>query len=318
VVTQTSGSYALDQVGWGLGFGLSGQELLSGVQYPVRGNASVAFYVYYPSVCPTPTPTPTQTKTPTVTPTNTSTPTGTPTSTPTSTPVNYTALDLCTSNGVSGFTSDTDVCTGTCTPRTVYVPQAGITSFQEAAITYGLPLYTSTNFISANKYNGGSQWYGSTSKSEVFQIDSDGIMSLFGTCPSPTPTPTTTSTPFATPSVTPSNTPTISVTPSNTATNTPTPSVTPLSTIYTHGVVRATCSDYCTTNYNITTLTSADNSYTGLTVGDFIYGISGSGFIAYSNVSTDTNTGPFRIAEINSSGEILSILICVGGACEVL
>jgi hypothetical protein len=192
VVTQTSGSYALDQVGWGLGFGLSGQELLSGVQYPVRGNASVAFYVYYPSVCPTPTPTPTQTKTPTATPTNTSTPTQ----------------------------------TGT------------------------------------------------------------------GSIPSPSPTPT--------------------------STLTATPSSTPLPTIYTHGAVRATCSDYCTTNYNITTLTSADNSYAGLTIGDFIYGISGSGFIAYSNVSTDTNTGPFRIAEINSSGEILSILICVGGACEVL
>jgi hypothetical protein len=73
VVTQTSGSYALDQVGWGLGYGLSGQELLSGVQYPVRGAGSVTFYVYYPSICPTPTPTPTntQTSTPTPTPTHT-------------------------------------------------------------------------------------------------------------------------------------------------------------------------------------------------------------------------------------------------------
>jgi hypothetical protein len=73
VVTQTSGSYALDQVGWGLGYSLSGQELLSGVQYPVRGAGSVTFYVYYPSICPTPTPTPTNTQTPTQTQTPTHT-----------------------------------------------------------------------------------------------------------------------------------------------------------------------------------------------------------------------------------------------------
>lgn len=126
----------------------------------------------------------------------------------------FTALNLATSNGVSGFTSDTNFCTGTTTNRIVYVPQAGINSFQEAAITYGLAIYTSTNFIPANKYNGGSQWYGSTSKSEVFQVDSDGAMSLFGVCVSPTPTPP------ATPPVTPSSTPSL------TPTQTPTPSTT--------------------------------------------------------------------------------------------
>ena len=113
----------------------------------------------------------------------------------------FTALSLGTSNGVSGFTSDTNFCTGTTTSRIVYVQQAGITSFQEAAITYGLPLYTAPNFIPANKYNGGSQWYGSLSGSEVFQVDSDGAMSLFGVCASPTPTPSVTppSTPASTP-----------------------------------------------------------------------------------------------------------------------
>ena len=82
--------------------------------------------------------------------------------------------------------------------------------------------------------------------------------------------------------------------------------------------MRATCSDYCTTNYNITTLTSADDTYAGLTIGDFIYGISGAGFIAYSNVSTDTATGPFQIAEINSSGEILGLYFCNGSVCDPL
>ena len=81
--------------------------------------------------------------------------------------------------------------------------------------------------------------------------------------------------------------------------------------------MRAVCDDYCSTatTYNITTLTSASNSYAGLGVTDFIYGIPGSGFIAYSNVSTDTEDGPFRIAEIDSNGEVLAIKVCSGGLC---
>lgn len=90
-------------------------------------------------------------------------------------------------------------------------------------------------------------------------------------------------------------------------------------TIYTHGAVRGTCSDYCTTNYNIGTLTYADNTYAALTIGDTIYGQGGSaGYVAYSNTITDTDTGPFKIAEIDSSGVIISILECVGNACVPL
>lgn len=171
-----------------------------------------------------PTQTPTSTQTPTITPTQTLTPTITPTLTPTNTPTqtqtptqtrdNFTAFVLCTSNGTAGFGSSTDVCSGTCTPRTVYVPRANVTSFQQAAITYGLPLYVSTVFTPANLYNGGSQWFASISKSEIFQIDSDGAMSQFGECPTPTPTPTIsltptlTRTPAATPTQTPTQTPT--------------------------------------------------------------------------------------------------------------
>jgi hypothetical protein len=78
----------------------------------------------------------------------------------------------------------------------------------------------------------------------------------------------------------------------------------------------ATCPDFCNANYNITTLTTSSANYSALGIGSFIYGISGSGFIAYSDVSTDTSTGPFRIAEINSSGEVLSVSFCAGGNCE--
>jgi hypothetical protein len=301
-----------------LGDGLTTDELACLRDAITTFNTTLGRNITDPSVSPTPTATPTTTPTPTIT----NTPSVTNTQTPTSSPSNFTPLTLCVDTGGIGWNSDTDACNGVCNEQTVYVQQAGITSFQEAAVTYGLPLYSATTFISANKFNGNSKWFKSVGGGEVFQVDTDGVMSLFGACP--TLTPTATSTPTQTPTVslssTPSSTPnsTPTNTPTNTRTQTPTPSVTPLPTIYTHGAVRATCSDYCTTNYNITTLTSADNNYAGLAIGDFIYGISGAGFIAYSNVSTDTTTGPFQIAEINSSGEILGLYFCNGSTCDPL
>ena len=159
---------------------------------PTQTSTPTETIVSTPTNTSTPTSTPSQT--PSQTPTNTSTPTPTNTSTPTTTstptitpsptiPLTYSILSLCTTNGVSGFTSSTDVCTGTCTPRTVYVDLTGVTTFQQAAITYGLPIYTSPNFIPANLYNGGSLWFGDTNKTEIFQIDNDGAMSQFGVCP---------------------------------------------------------------------------------------------------------------------------------------
>ena len=92
-----------------------------------------------------------------------------------------------------------------------------------------------------------------------------------------------------------------------------------LSTIYTHGAVLATCSDYCTINYNIGTLTTSSANYTSLSIDDYIYGQGGvAGFVAYSDVSTDTSTGPFKIAEIDTTGKVISILECVSGSCVIL
>jgi hypothetical protein len=66
-------------------------------------------------------------------------------------------------------------------------------------------------------------------------------------------------------------------------------------------------------------LTSADNSYVALTIGDVIYGQGGvAGFVAYSNISTDTTTGPFRIAEIDATGQIIGLYECSGGSCVSL
>jgi hypothetical protein len=151
-----------------------------------------------------------------------------------------------------------------------------------------------------------------------------GDVILLGCCDlTPTPTPTNTSTPTQTitqtqtetPTQTPSQTATVGTTP----TMTPTPSPTESIDIFTHGAVLATCSDYCSTNYDIFTSTQADDDYSNLGIGDTIYGQLGvSGYVAYSNAPTDTATGPFRIAEIDTSGVVQSIFICDGGSCTPL
>jgi hypothetical protein len=141
--------------------------------------------------------------------------------------------------------------------------------------------------------------------------------STIGASPTPTPTTTLTPTPTSTIGASPTPTPTTTLTPTPTSTIGVTPSPTPTTypTIFTHGAVIAVCDDFCTLNYNIETETSASNSYAGLGINDFIYGITGAGFIAYSNVSTDTEDGPFRIAQIDSNGEVLAIKVCSGGLC---
>jgi hypothetical protein len=79
------------------------------------------------------------------------------------------------------------------------------------------------------------------------------------------------------------------------------------------------CSGFCNTNYQINVSTSATANYATLTFGDTIYGQGGvAGFVAYAATSTDTSTGTFRIAEIDSSGEIIDILVCSGGSCVPL
>ena len=67
----------------------------------------------------------------------------------------------------------------------------------------------------------------------MFQVGTDGAMSVFSSCPSPTPT--TTSTPTQTPTVSLSSTPatTPTNTPSNSGTPNPTPTPTPITYCYT-------------------------------------------------------------------------------------
>jgi hypothetical protein len=132
--------------------------------------------------------------------------------------------------------------------------------------------------------------------------------------PTKTSTPQVTSTPTSTPQVTSTPTSTIPATPSITSSPTPTESCP--NTSYTHGAILGTCSDYCNNVYNITVQDCSSEPYSSLTIGDFIYGYSGqSGYLAYSNQPTDTSTGPYLIADIDGSGEILGIYVCSGGSC---
>jgi uncharacterized delta-60 repeat protein len=152
----------------------------------------------------------------------------------------------------------------------------------------------------------------------------------------PTNTPTITSTPTMTPSntatltptatttigltptatETPSQTPTITQTPSSTLELTPTPSATssqcPEQVYRSAGVF--TCSDLCTINYNIGSPQISSQPYASLTIGDFLCGLS-AGYYAISDVSTDTATGPFTIADVDGTGEILGLYVCSGGSC---
>lgn len=209
------------------------------------------------------------------------------------------------------------------------------------------PIYTTSDtYRSINFYYSGSnipqgyyRFYStvpSTAMRDSANLGSYYLADLV--CPSPTPTPTQTTTPTqtmtetptqtpagTTPTMTPTTTETPTQTPTQTSTigttptMTPTPSPTTAIEIFTHGTVRATCSDFCTANYLIDVSTSATANYASLTIGDTIFGQGGvAGFVAYSNVSTDTTTGPFRIAEIDSSGVILGIYVCVGGVCDPL
>jgi hypothetical protein len=251
-------------------------------------------------VCPA-TPTPTSTSTPTRTPsitqtqTNTATQTNTPTMTPTQT-ITPTTTSLC--DCVQFITVEV-INAGIIT----YLDCEGVEQFQNVAI--GPEVIGIATCINKTTLGG----------TATFTIDSIGpCCNVLTPTPSATPTITPTNTQTSTPTETISVSPTTTATPTMTATPSGTPPCT--NTIYTHGAIRFTCSDYCNTNYLIQTIDCASEPYGSLTIGDFIYGYAGqSGYLAYSNVSTNTTTGPFRIADIDGTGEILGIYVCSGGSC---
>lgn len=267
----------------------------------------------------------TTTTTTTASPTTTTTTTAAPTTTTTTAGPCSLTLYFNTSAIPSpgGWDTQTEACEGTGTMLTVYTTGPTCPTTFNEVFNDGKALYTDSSLTTL--LDGGDKWFKDTSSpnsGQAIQVGNDGFINQIGVC-NPTTTTTTTTT-TASPTTTTTAAPTTTTTtaaPTTTTTAAPTTTTTTTAapTIYTHGAVRAICSDYCTANYNITTLTLADADYDALTIGDTIYGQGGvAGFVAYSNVSTDTATGPFRIAEIDSSGVVVSIKVCVGGSCVVL
>lgn len=81
---------------------------------------------------------------------------------------------------------------------------------------------------------------------------------------------------------------------------------------------RTTCTDFCDgtnwmINVNVDTYPSR-TSLAAVTIGDVIGGNNTDGFYAYSDVSTDTDTGPFRIMELVNN-QVVSIYTCDGPSC---
>jgi hypothetical protein len=223
-------------------------------------------------------------------------------------------FDNSQSPGTNGWDSSTEACQDNGTPLTVYFSNSGgcPTTFNEA-FSDGKAIYTDLGLTTI--LAGNDKWFKDTPSSDSgqsIQVGNDGFINQITSCATTTTTTTTTSAPTTT--TTTSSPPPPTTTTSTTTSTTTTTTIAP--NLFTHGTVIATCSDYCNSNYNITTATVADNDYASLAIGDVIYGQGGiAGYVAYSNISTDTTTGPFKVAQIDSSGEIIGITECSGGSC---
>jgi hypothetical protein len=269
------------------------------------------------TVTMTSTPTSTLGLTPTQTPSNTATQTQTPSVTESSTPTNTPTMTMTPSATSGGSTCEcwTVVNEDTVTINYTYTDCDGVTSSPNL-IAGGTRIHCisgGTDFIVNSPIGGLLGTY-----------DCGTNCNLVGDCndcsptATPTETPTMTSTPTNTNTSTPSSTPP-DVSPTATPTMTNTPSGTPSicdEGLYSSGQLRPTCSDYCNTNYNITFLDLASEPYSSLSIGDFVCNYAGqTGYLAVSNVSTDTATGPFKIFDLDGTGEILGIYVCSGGSC---
>tara|TARA_R100000742_G_C4279452_1_gene104062 strand:+ start:2189 stop:3580 length:1392 start_codon:yes stop_codon:yes gene_type:complete len=86
--------------------------------------------------------------------------------------------------------------------------------------------------------------------------------------------------------------------------------------------MRAACTDFCDgTNYLINSQkqTISCETYGSVTIGSIIAGASiAAGWYAYAATSTDTTVGTYRIMEIDSNNEVISLRQCSGPLCVVL
>ena len=182
------------------------------------------------SVTPTPTTTTTLTATPSTTPAVTPTPTTTTTLTSTPTPTNNTSIWLGT---VSNYNDSSSACANYSTSRSFYANPGNNWGLISNVTRFYDDVFLTT------PTNGGNKWYGMTRMGDpntiyAVQVDTNGYVINYTSCPTPTPQPTQTRTPDATPTQTPTQTPTttttLTATPSQTPTFTTTPTKTPTQT----------------------------------------------------------------------------------------
>jgi hypothetical protein len=79
------------------------------------------------------------------------------------------------------------------------------------------------------------------------------------------------------------------------------------------------CETLCTTNVQINIPSVSTDNYPNIGVGSYIYNTpQPSGYYAISEIPTDTQTGPFKIAQTDEDGMVIGLAICSGGQCTPL
>ena len=84
--------------------------------------------------------------------------------------------------------------------------------------------------------------------------------------------------------------------------------------------VGISCNVFCNSNYLINTqrATTNNDAYADVNVGDTISGSTlAAGWYAYAATNTNTNSGTFKIMQLNSSNQIQTLAVCNGNACAL-
>jgi hypothetical protein len=205
-----------------------------------NSSVSCATLALTPTPTATPPATPTPTSTPPVTPTQTPTNSQTPAVTTTPTPTNNTSIWLGT---VSNYGDSSSACANYSTTRAFYANPGNNWGLISNVTRFYDDVFLTT------PTNGGNSWYGMTRQGDpnniyAVQIDTNGYVINYTSCPTPTPQPTQTATPASTPPSTPAVTPTPTITSSPTKTPTQTPTATP----YTQFTSATTCNTLIDSN----------------------------------------------------------------------
>ena len=95
---------------------------------------------------------------------------------------------------------------------------------------------------------------------------------------------------------------------------------TPPSTVFFMSGVANSCNAFCNSNYQINSQrgTTNNDAYADVNTGDTIAGSSLTpGWYAYAASNTNTNTGTFKLMQVDSNNQIITIAVCDQGACAI-